>query len=320
MLQLGVHDTVADKGTDIEEIKLACKSMKKEIVQKSLPVKIPPMCTETRWSSMYRMVDVMRQVKAPLLSHLSADLWGLVDELFLGLAPVNELTTRLQAVQYTLADLHYDLIICESELEDNIENPFVALLLSKLRARKKMLFSADNLPALAAIYLDPRVNNRFKDHFTREEKKLVVEYCMQIHQRIQSLKENDVPMTVTEMQNGSAPTADKRHERFERVCADVLPGAAVKTGAKKDLALRLQQLILQEKPTYPFNIAGHWKTVLQTDPEMAELANVILAAPATQVSVERAFSVLTLILSKTRTCLKDKNLQNLIFAKLNVPY
>lgn len=317
MVQLGVHDTVADRGTDIEEIKSACGRMKKEIVKHRLTVKIPPMCTETRWSSMHRMIDVMRQVKTPMLTHLTTDLWELVDALFLGLAPVKELTTRLQAVQYTLADLHYDLVICESELEDNIEDPFVANLLTNLRRRKKMLFNEDNLPALAAVYLDPRANNRYKDHFTREEKKKVVEYLLQIQRRIQCLKSDDIPTTLIDLDASPPPSSEKRHERFERLYADNLPGVARKG---HDLAYRLQQLTFQEKPTYPFSIAGHWKAVLQTDPEMAELANVILSAPATQVSVERAFSVLTLILSKSRTCLKDQNLQNLIFAKLNVPY
>lgn len=52
-------------------------------------------------------------------------------------------------------------------------------------------------------------------------------------------------------------------------------------------------------------------------PELYEIAMVILAVPTTQVSVERTFSTLKLILSDLRSSLSDKTLQNILLVKLN---
>ncbi|PVU86214.1 hypothetical protein BB559_006600 [Furculomyces boomerangus] len=48
-----------------------------------------------------------------------------------------------------------------------------------------------------------------------------------------------------------------------------------------------------------------------------ELAKVILVVPATQVSVEKKFSAIKLILSDKRTNLSKKNLENILICRLN---
>lgn len=56
---------------------------------------------------------------------------------------------------------------------------------------------------------------------------------------------------------------------------------------------------------------------MTTDKELAESALVVLSVPASQVSVERAFSLFPLILTKMRTKTGDEMLEELLFVRLN---
>lgn len=53
------------------------------------------------------------------------------------------------------------------------------------------------------------------------------------------------------------------------------------------------------------------------EPELYELSQMVLAAPCTQVSVERSFSALSVILTDRRLRISDENLANILFVKLN---
>lgn len=52
-------------------------------------------------------------------------------------------------------------------------------------------------------------------------------------------------------------------------------------------------------------------------PQLSALAQVVLATPATQVSVERAFSALHFILSEKRSSISAEHLNSLLVVKLN---
>lgn len=52
-------------------------------------------------------------------------------------------------------------------------------------------------------------------------------------------------------------------------------------------------------------------------PQLSKLAQVVLATPATQVSVERSFSALNFILNEKRTSLSSQNINSLLTVKLN---
>lgn len=65
------------------------------------------------------------------------------------------------------------------------------------------------------------------------------------------------------------------------------------------------------------NVFATWRELKNCNPDLHKLATTMLAVPSSQVSVERAFSALGLILTNRRTCLKEENLQNLLLVKLN---
>lgn len=65
------------------------------------------------------------------------------------------------------------------------------------------------------------------------------------------------------------------------------------------------------------HILKYWSAKKYVDVQMYKLSQVVLAAPASQVSVERAFSALGLVLTQRRNSLKSNNLSNILMVKLN---
>jgi len=65
------------------------------------------------------------------------------------------------------------------------------------------------------------------------------------------------------------------------------------------------------------DILHFFQNVKLKSPHLSALAQVVLATPATQVSVERAFSALHFILSERRSSLSSQNINSLLVVKLN---
>nr|XP_049467036.1 uncharacterized protein LOC125908363 [Anopheles coluzzii] len=76
-------------------------------------------------------------------------------------------------------------------------------------------------------------------------------------------------------------------------------------------------LDLENHQNSSFDVWCHWLSRKTTHPELFEVATLLLAVPSNQVSVERAFSALALILSDKRTKMNDENLENILLIKLN---
>ena len=67
-------------------------------------------------------------------------------------------------------------------------------------------------------------------------------------------------------------------------------------------------------------IMAYWQDKKYIMPYVSKLATICHAVPATQVSVERAFSALKLMLDDRRCNLSEQNLQKLLFVKLNTDF
>lgn len=65
------------------------------------------------------------------------------------------------------------------------------------------------------------------------------------------------------------------------------------------------------------NLIEYWQAKKYSYPFLRKLALIVHAVPATQVSVERAFSALKIILTDLRCNLSERTLRSLMFVKLN---
>lgn len=83
----------------------------------------------------------------------------------------------------------------------------------------------------------------------------------------------------------------------------------------------IQKLGRQEKLSLQTtNIFQHYENLLRNreiDEDTFDMAVTVLAAPATQVSVERSFSALGIVLDQRRTKLKSKMIDDILVCRLN---
>jgi hAT family C-terminal dimerisation region len=87
--------------------------------------------------------------------------------------------------------------------------------------------------------------------------------------------------------------------------------------APKTIAQMIDNLKLARQPNN-FDVKGHhWDRNKVLQPELYALAEIVFFIPPTQVSVERAFSALRLVLSHLRFKLFDSILKDILLVKLN---
>lgn len=80
---------------------------------------------------------------------------------------------------------------------------------------------------------------------------------------------------------------------------------------------KLKQFVFRERQHSSSDILNYWKMRQYAEPELYKLAEAVLSIPSTQVSVERAFSSLPLILKKNRLSLSSVSLSNILMVRLN---
>lgn len=72
-----------------------------------------------------------------------------------------------------------------------------------------------------------------------------------------------------------------------------------------------------DKKPLETNVLEYWHNKRFGCPILYKLASIVLAVPASQVSVERCFSTLRFILSDYRTRMNENTLENLMMVMLN---
>jgi hypothetical protein len=73
-----------------------------------------------------------------------------------------------------------------------------------------------------------------------------------------------------------------------------------------------------DKKPLDTDVIQYWYNKRFTDPTLSKLALILHGVPATQVSVERCFSILKFILSDYRTNIRSDTLSDLMLLKLNI--
>lgn len=94
-------------------------------------------------------------------------------------------------------------------------------------------------------------------------------------------------------------------------------GAITATSTEKNMKQTLSNLCYGERVPFETNILEYWQQMYHRDPELGNLIQVALAVPSTQVSMERAFSALSVILSSNNSNLSQQTIDDLLLIKLN---
>lgn len=141
-------------------------------------------------------------------------------------------------------------------------------------------------------------------------------YIIETYNRISSYQNPSQSSTVT------VPTATKTNEDvFDLFITEMFGecSSSSSTGEGRDTAFlqQLKALEVEPRQNHSLDIWKYWTDRKTTHPELSAVASVVLATPSNQVSVERAFSALALILTDHRSTLGEDNLSNILLVKLN---
>ncbi|CAG9791982.1 unnamed protein product [Diatraea saccharalis] len=154
-----------------------------------------------------------------------------------------------------------------------------------------------------ALYLDRRLNVILSPEQCQKARTLLKQVYMQIN----SLKERDSlssnpELVDTELDtvNPMPSTSSTNYPAIEAMLQSKqrMRGNVVKS---RSIDLCLHDLCLNARINLEDDILRHWQNMATTSSEVAGIANTVLGAPATQVSVERLFSSLKFVLHPLRS-------------------
>lgn len=79
----------------------------------------------------------------------------------------------------------------------------------------------------------------------------------------------------------------------------------------------LQHLQFEERLSFNTNILDYWKIVKHKNPILAKIAEIALAVPATQATINRALNAWPIAVQKRKLNINSDNIENLLLLKLN---
>ena len=153
------------------------------------------------------------------------------------------------------------------------ENPFAVIILRHLCNITPSLFENNELRS--AVYMDPRFNFFGSVLLTTEQKKLAIDHL------------------------------NATYEKLIKVC----PSTHLQIGSINKKIIELQQ---RQKLCITDDVLSYWKTNEKTI-MLYELAKVVLSAPASRFSLQRAYSSLAIAIIERN----GENLQNLVLINQN---
>lgn len=248
-------------------------------------------------------------LKIPSVASILDD-WHKINEIVKVLCVPFEITTELETSNLTLSDLFGSLFKMEYKMDKLVSLPcrsteLADVLLKKVSERKAKLLI--NPAMLCSVYLDPRYCLDLSPAETAFAKRTLEKFHDKWIQR---------------SKNTSAETTE--HDSFEEFRTKKRKYLApnVSEVSEPSDADNIMSLLEQYEKNLPemshrAAILPYWESRKNTDPVLYQLASMVNTIPPTQVTVERAFSILSLIYNARRTRLSPELLQYILLINLN---
>lgn len=137
-------------------------------------------------------------------------------------------------------------------------------------------------------------------------------YIIETLNRIQELRKTDANAP----QN--MPASISMDDEADEFITELFGTSTIEsTGNDGGFLQQLKAVEVEPRRSVSFDVWKFWVDRRPTHPQLSAVASVVLATPSNQVSVERGFSALGLILTNSRSTLGEDTLQNLMMVKLN---
>jgi bifunctional polynucleotide phosphatase/kinase len=193
-------------------------------------------------------------------------------------------------------------------MTNNLSNQLAAAM----KAREMRLF--ENNPFKAALFLDPR----FQVLLSSEEKKSAKEYLLKLWFKMSSFLPTEASVTQTEkIRSSPEKEVENLMEKALREKEDELAATKSTSLIEKQIEHSLDSFEHVERIDKDADILAWWESAKLSRPLLYQLAVVVLAMPATQVSVERSFSSLKFVLSPYRSSIRASVLEDILLVRAN---
>jgi hypothetical protein len=264
--------------------------------------------------------------------------WDFMENFATTFRPVSEMTRKIQAQQLSMGDFYIEWLTCEYRIK-NINNSIAPILLKNMDIRKELLF--ENNIFKSAIFLDPRINFQNSPYINESIRKdaevniirsnfrffanMIFLFILYFQEKLMTtwhhfvqnfrpdladIREENSP------QEGSLSTIEGSH----RSIFDIMTIQHLQVESPTISMTMVQKLRDLSNRTYEAGVTSvfeYWEKFKIREPKLYALSQIALAAPATQVSVERAFSALSVMMSKKRSRLDKEVLNDLLLCKIN---
>ncbi|XP_028898464.2 zinc finger BED domain-containing protein 4 [Zeugodacus cucurbitae] len=326
------------KSSDMLKYLFNCRNMTKFIRKTSngfreifelKQLKMPQLDCPTRWGSTYTMLKDLLVAKDELTEiestenkieednfEVDASLWDFIENYCLVFSPLQKTIKKFQEEQ-----LHYrnfyaqwlKLKICTDKIVNDATHDMTRTIgekiLSSIEMRSKILLN--NKFLISCLFLDPR----FQHTLTPQQKNYAVNHLKSIWDRI-----NDINSTGQLCSTPNSGSHQSVNHFFDE--EDELLNAYLEQGIQTEVSSTFDVYSKIDNLQLPFqridaDVLTFWKGKQCTDQELYALSNVCFAVPPTQVTIERAFSTLRLVLTDYRNRLSQEVLENILLVKLN---
>ena len=329
-VQLAVQDTLSSSScikNNIDQIRKVCKKLRTPNMTnlaKKINLRKAILDCPTRWNSTYNMILRLLDYKTFCFDvmdpefTLNDEAWEFCSIFIKVFTPVEKLTLKLQNEQMNFGDFYGLWLQFKQDLQNlKFESVLAANLYANVILRENNFITSKLLNV--AIYMDPRFKLMLNDI-------QIVEAKAQIFKTIKILNNiqgNSIDIA-TCIIDTSTSSLDEGEDELEKLLQS-RENTHQKVSQKNNSYNNVETAINNEIQVYENipriskekNLIEFWEKHKLKMPLLYQAAQIILAVPATQVSVERAFSALKIVLSEQRAQLTTESLKNILFIKLN---
>lgn len=261
----------------------------------------------TRWGSTYNMFKSLIALKTFCLEssadikelYISENDWQKIENICEILNPAYDISIKLQRKNLLLSDMFFAWYSCKLKAEKKLG----ALNMKFVTALKKRgEYLLNNSCVLAAVYLDPR----YQILLSESEKELAKKHLLKAFECKTKLNTTGALVDSPQSELSSDDELESILGLMDR--KETLPN-------KKTVVDKINCFDNVKRLSQQTDILQFWQN--HNEKELKSIAEIILAVPATQVSVERAFSTLKFILSDLRASVDEDLLEDILLLNLN---
>jgi hypothetical protein len=280
------------------------KQWKNSCRDASLPERYIEYDVETRWNSVFRMLDQSLQSKRqifeylrayPILPQFSIQDWKRLQQIHKALQRFDEFTRLVSmqspqislslAVYYELSDLLQEIKDRENDFQDFDLDISIAAESAIDKYQKYYSFMDDSSTYYAATVLDPRVKTHLLEHeLSKSDAKTLIQGLREeLHKLYPSIPEPTPTLSIKPLEPESLESrmfSKLQPRELQTFMSDIDRYFDTPT-------IPRPQMLAKDKDIW---LLSWWNSHKDEYPYMAQIARGFLAIPGSEVSVERLFS------------------------------